>query len=529
MTMTTKLTTSCLVLAIGCTVRIPGGGSGPGSGTGTLQPPDCTSQSPRLLRRLTSQQMRNTIQAVFADPTVPTQDVLTDPVVLGFREDATQAVIRDLDAQLILSNAEAVADWAVTNKLAQLTPCQSLDDACERSFVQSFGATLYREPVPSASVDAYVAMFGAETNFGDGARAVIATMLQSPYFLYRREIGTQGGDGMYHLTPYELASSLSYLITNGPPDSTLMNEAAAGQLATNADLDREAARLLAMSSADDAFGMFVHEWLRIDDLLDRAKVDPNNLLSTAVRTSMLQETQDVFMDVLRSGGKTSDLYTAPYTYVDQTLSGYYQFGGVGGSTFQKVDLPSTRAHGLLGQGSVLARHALADSSSPVQRGKLVRERLLCQDLPPPPPNVNANPPPPDTSQTTRQRYLSHMTDPACSGCHTQIDPVGFSFEHFDQFGQWRDQENGIAIDATGTLFGMPDGDIALNGLDSLSSYLATSSQAQQCLVRFMSYHAYGLDHCSGSALTSEIGAGDGSLASIVRAIIHAPQFTIRSD
>src|SRR5450432_2485583 len=97
---------SCFLLglvAFGCDGTIEGGAN---DDTGALVPPDCTTQGPRMTRRLTNLQLRNTLQAVFNDPTVPTGDVLTDPVVLGFKADATQAVVRDLDAQLIMSNAE---------------------------------------------------------------------------------------------------------------------------------------------------------------------------------------------------------------------------------------------------------------------------------------------------------------------------------------------------------------------------------------------------------------------------------------
>jgi hypothetical protein len=110
-----------------------------------------------------------------------------------------------------------------------------------------------------------------------------------------------------------------------------------------------------------------------------------------------------------------------------------------------------------------------------------------------------------------------------------MDPVGFAFEHFDGFGRKRDQENGIQIDSTGTLSGMTDGDIALDGLDSLSTYLSTNKQVTQCLVRYMSYNAYGLDHCSESAINTEIAASDGSMKSVVMAVIHAPQFTTRTE
>ncbi len=518
------------LVAISCGVdtaepRAPGGGGGSGAGA----PPACSTRGPRMTRRLSNLQLRNTLRAVFQDQNVPTGDVLNDPVVHGFKADATQAVVRDLDAQLIMNNAETVADWAVSQKLGQLTSCQSMDAGCVRPFLQKLGKKLYREPLPESSLAAYEAMFGAEASFTEGARVVIAALLQSSYVLYRRELGTLGSDGLYHLTPYELASSLSYMLTDGPPDDALMMAADQGRLATPADLDREAARLIGQRESEAAFSSFVRNWLVIDDLARRAKLDPTNQLSDGVRASMLRETELLFVNLLRSDAKVSELFTASYTYLDQALAGYYQLGGGGGGNFQRVELPAnTRGRGVLGHGSILTRHALADRSSPVQRGKLVRERLLCEELMPPPASVDTNLPPPTMSMTTRQHYEYHTQAEFCQGCHIRIDPVGFAFEHFDGFGRKRDQENGVPIDSTGALSGVTASAIPLDGLDSLSTVLATSPEVTQCLTRYLSYNAYGLDHCSEDAIRSEVAAGSGSLKSIVLAVIHAPQFTTRS-
>jgi hypothetical protein len=514
------------LLAAGCGIDTADPNAGGGK---QLEPPECVTRGPRMTRRLTNRQLRNTLAAVFRDSNVPVTDVLNDPVIHGFRADATQAVVRDLDAQLIMNNAETVADWAVAQKLGQLTSCQTMDAGCVRPFVQTLGKQLYREPMAASAVDGYVAMFDEETSFVEGARVVISAMLQSPYVLYRRELGVRGSDGLYHLTPHELASSLSFMLTNGPPDDQLMAAADGGRLTTVADLDREAARLLASPASEAAYGVFVRDWLVIDDLATRAKMDPTNQLTDAVRTAMLRETTLKFMSILQSDAKVSELFTAQYTFLDQTLANYYQVGGAGGG-FQRVMLPpNSRARGILGDGSLLTRHALADKSSPVQRGKLVRERLLCEELEPPPPGVDTNLPPPTGVVTTRERYKIHSENEFCNQCHQRIDPIGFAFEHFDAFGRKRDQDNGLPIDATGLLAGAHDGDIALDGLDSLSSYLSTSHQVTQCLARYVSYNAYGLDRCSEAEIGAEIEASNGSLKSIVMAVIHAPHFIARTE
>ncbi len=511
-----------------CVGTIGGGDDADDDPGGELVPPDCTDRGPRMLRRLTGPQYRNTLVALFGDG-VPEAAVLVDPVVEGFQVDATQAVIRDLDGQLLMTYAEQVADWAVTNRLGQLTTCQTQDDACARGFVEAFGRRAYRQPVPAASIDGYVAMIAAEPSFADGARAVISTMLQSPYVLYRHELGAEGDDGLYHLTPHELASSLAYMLTDAPPDAELTAAADQGRLATREDLDREVTRLLSSTAVDAALGGFVEGWLHTGDLLARAKADPQQRLTDDVRRAMLRETQLVYLDVLRGGGTLGDLLTAPFTYVNSPLASYYGVGGGAGDQFTRVDLPAgQRAAGILGHGSVLTRHALSDTSSPVQRGKLVRERLLCETLPPPPPTVDATLPTPEGAITTRDRYEGHSASPACQSCHSLIDPVGFTFEHFDAFGRWRDQDNGAPVDATGGVPGLIGGDVALDGLDELASYLASSEQVAECYVEYASYHAFGLQGCSAEDVLAEVAASGGTLDGVVRAIVHAPHFTTRT-
>jgi hypothetical protein len=537
---THRIRSGALLLPILFQLACTGILSGPGGGSGDdddddddgLTPSDCTDLGPPMLRRLTARQLRNSLTVLFSDPAVPTGDVLIDPVVNGFRVDATEAVIRDLDAQQIMSYAESVADWAVSQKLGQLVSCDTADPVCRRQFITDFGKRVHREPLSDETIAAYEEMFEAETSFADGAEVVIGTMLQSPFFLYRREIGEPDPDqpGTSRLTPYELASNLSYTLTDRPPDDALLTAAAEGRLGTVADLEREAERLLSTQEAAETLGQFVRGWLETDDLESRAKVDPTNQLTDDVRRAMLLETDALFVDLVRSGGGVKELLTAPYTFVNQVLAGYYQMGGVGGDQVQRVEIPpGLRAPGILGHGSVLTRHALSDSSSPVQRGKLVRNRFLCEEIPPPPPNVNPTLGDPMGAVTTRERYEQHDADPVCRACHGKMDPVGFAFEHFDGFARRRDQEGGQPIDATGALTGMPEGDIPLDGIESLTSYLAESPAVEACLIRNMSYYAYGLDGCNQEAIRADVEASGSTLKSMVLAIIRAPQFSRRAS
>jgi len=121
---------------------------------------------------------------------------------------------------------------------------------------------------------------------------------------------------------------------------------------------------------------------------------------------------------------------------------------------------------------------------------LVRERFLCQELPPPPANLDTSPPAMDESMSTRQRYEIHTTEAACASCHKFIDSVGFGFEHYDGIGRWRDMEETHIIDATGEVSSIDD-DQTFEGDHELSNILADSNQVGQCYVQQWFTYGFG--------------------------------------
>ncbi|WP_075098074.1 DUF1592 domain-containing protein [Sandaracinus amylolyticus] len=502
----------------------PGSDAGPRPGP-EPEPTTCGDDvGPRMVRRLTARQYQRSLEAIFESPDVPTADVLSDPVVHGFRVDATQAVIRDLGAQQVMTHAERVAAWAVANRLSVITTCQTTDAACRDRFIRDLGARVFREPLSDTQRSAYAALFDAETTFPAAAELVIAAMLQSPYFLYRREIGAPATAGRHRLTQHELASELAYLLTDAPPDATLRAAADAGQLATPDDLARELERVLATPEAADTMGEFVMGWLEIADLPTRAKDDAVFVLTPELRASMLGETRELFLQVLREGGTLRDLLTAEHTFADAPLRAHYGIAEGGSGGFQRVTLPAVRAPGVLGHASVLTRHALAATSSPVARGHLVRERFLCEDLPAPPPGVPTDAVRTPGTTTTRQRYIEHSANETCAACHRLMDPIGFSLENYDAFGRYRADERGLPIDVTGVVHGAPGGDVPLDGAESLIDWLAESSQARACFTHYLSYYSYGIEGCDDVVVDESTPLRD-----VLAAIVRADHFRERTD
>jgi hypothetical protein len=181
--------------------------------------------------------------------------------------------------------------------------------------------------------------------------------------------------------------------------------------------------------------------------------------------------------------------------------------------------------------ALLATLSKVDETSPINRGKFVREQLFCQSLPPPPPNV---PKAPDVQPgvSTRERFKQHENDPACSTCHQLIDPIGLSFENFDAIGRFRATDNGQAIDTSGEITGTDDANGKFDGVVALGKKLAASKQVQECVSRqwfrfMLSRFERDVDACTMTDLVGKFRAADGSLNSLPLALLQSDSFLYR--
>ena len=546
---------SSLLLALACTGRIEGnptpmatatgGGSGPG-GTPTVAPAvtslpaasPCQGDNPgpRALRRLTAGEYAETLKQLFGDQAVPLTSVFSDPSVLGFSVDTRALVIEGLTGQQLMDQAESVAHWAVTTHLDKLSSCTSNDATCRQSFIRQFGKRVHRAPLSDQDVAAYEKLFTAEASFNDGVEAVTAAMLQSPYFLYRRELGTQQG-GTYQLTAYEIASALSYLFSGSMPDDTLMAAADSGAL-TNADEQvKQAQRLLQSPAGHARVTAFMRDWLGLSKLDTVAKDDTVFKLTPSLRQAMGEETRRLIDDaVFTQRSPFSALLTSPASFVNQELATHYGLKSAGSFTdsFAPVTFdPSERDGGLLAQGSLLTALATASESSPVQRGKMVRVRLLCEDLPPPPAKLDTALKPPAATETTRAHFTEHSKNPVCASCHQRMDPIGFGFEHYDAFGRRREQENGMPVDASGSIL-EPSGSVPFDGIAGLTAYLTGPAKdaVNTCMIRYWSYFAFGSpgwteDQCTYDSIAEHAQEGGFAMQSIIESIVKTARFSRR--
>jgi hypothetical protein len=518
-----------------------GGDNGGGGGT---TPPGIFEPLPghNPLRRLTRTQYNNTVRDLLGVAGDPAGAFGVDEEDTGFASN-NRAPLTDLQLEKYQQAADTIADNAVAN-IANVLKCApgTAEGDCVDQFIRSFGKRALRRPLSPAEAAKYKALFTAARTGSDlptGISLVISAFLQSPYFLYRVELGEAGAaavNGVIPLTPYEVGTRLSYFLTDSTPDDALLAAADAGKLRTPEGIAAEAQRLLGSGKARDTLVSFYQQWLGVDDLLTVEK-DPKAyaLFDPVVRSAMRDEVLEYVDQVTRLGdGKFQTLLTSRTTWIRGPLYPVYGLGTVGqagGSILHKMDLPADQRAGVLTLSGVMAKYGHADQSSPVGRGKLVSERLLCVIPPDPPPGVAANVPPPDPKVPTRVRFENHRKDPQCAACHALMDPLGVAFEIYDGIGSYRTMDGGKPVDANTTLSGTKASDGPIKNAIDLMGKLAAADETRTCFAKQMFRYAFGRSESDfdKALVTDIVGALSRTdrIPDLMIAIATAPGFRTR--
>ena len=494
---------------------------------------------PTPFRRLTRDQYDNTVRDLLGDTTRPARDFPPDETIGGF---GSGTAVSLLQTEQYMSAAELLAANAVAD-LPSLLPCDPAtagEDACARDFIEDFGLRAWRRPLDASEVDGLFGLY-ASTKELDGFAAsielVVAAMLQSPFFLYRPELGrvAEGEGGIVPLSGYEVATRLSYLLWDSMPDGELFTAAAAGDLTDPEGIAEQARRMLLDARAQGATRNFFRQYLGVLNIEEVGKDETMfPQWSPATARKMRAEALAFVDHVLWEGdGRFETLLTGSFTFVDEELAGIYGIEGVTGTELVRVELDPSQRAGILTMPGVLAMNSNSNQSSPVYRGKFVREQLLCQHLPNPPDDLVVVPPDPAPGLTTRERFDQHRTDPSCSGCHQLMDPLGFGFEKYDAIGLWRETENdGLAIDDSGEIIGSADVDGTFNGAVELADRLVGSAQARACFTT--QWFRYGMgraespaDDCALAEVYEAFEASDGNVIDTIVAITRTDAFRYR--
>jgi hypothetical protein len=396
----------------------------------------------------------------------------------------------------------------------------------------------FRRPVDEVEVRR-VAQLAAEVaeqeeSFERGVQVGLVAVLVSPHFLFRVELDPtpEDQDSRHRLDDYELASRLSYFIWSSMPDDRLFELAQGGELHKPEVLEAEVARMLADEKSITLVDNFASQWLDLGSLAD---VTPDPQLfpefSKELRQDMVRETQLVIQEIFRSNLNLLTFLDADFTFVNQRLAKHYGISGVTGESFCRVALPAKQRTGVLTHASILTLTSNPNRTSLVRRGKWILDTILGFHLPDPPANVPAleDAAKDSGAKSLREQLAIHRESPTCASCHNTLDPLGFGFENFDAIGRWREQDQGLPIDAAGTL---PSGEQFRGPIELMTILRQRQDEFLELVTRKMLTYALGRglelpDSCAVESILAELKQNDCRFEVLVREIVLSKPFLMR--
>ena len=514
----------------------PAGGGAAAMGGSANEPPveGALSQAPSsALHRLSRRELENTLVDVLGIAGLAAQDLPAD-LLSPFDTDVTSkeaspVFVQGLETLASKVATSLVADSARLAALGGCTPAAATDAVCFESLVAKLGLRLWRRPLTEAELRPLVTTglaFATERqDFTVGVRSALTSLLQSPSFVYRTEVGTPVAGGR-KLDSYELVSKLSYRLWGSAPDALQLERAAGAELDAVA-LSELGQAMLADPRADQQLLTFHGQWLGFEGMRVSAELAP----------AMLSETRALLQRVLvEQRGAWSQLFTSTETFVDPLLAAHYGLPAPGAAAGAWVSYARPEQIGILAHGSVLSLASRnTDDTSPTIRGKYFATRLMCWSVPPPPPDVNPdNPPEADATTCKSEAYQLHRdASGSCAACHKLMDPIGFGLERLDGLGRYRTEEKAnpaCAISGEGEL----DGIGTFNGLKGLVDLALSQQGLQGCAVRHYLRFANGRfeggeDEATLHSLTGQfLASGEDFRALQLSAIAH-PTFGYRVE
>jgi len=451
---------------------------------------------PLVMRRMTEAQYRNTIKDIFGDVSLGGRfepDARANHLIAvgASRATITPGGLEQYD-RMAMGIAQQVVSPERRDEYIPCTPAaaNAPDDACARAFLTRVGPLLYRRALTAEELDAQIkiASVGASQakDFYYGIQLSLAGMLQSPKFLFVHERAEPTSDGKHRLTAESMATRLSLLLWGSSPDAELLRAAEAGELSTQAGLNKQVDRMIASPRFEAGVRAYFADMLQLDlfrAVSKDAALYPN-YVSEVANQAQEQALRTIVNQVVKGDGDYRKIFTTKETFLTPVLASAYnvplesKWGNAG--YWQAVTLPDSMPQaGVLTQIGFAALHSSSGKTSPTLRGKAMRELFMCQDVPPPPPDVDfsqfesAGP-----NASMRDAIEAHAKNPACAGCHRLMDGLGLALENYDTAGMFRMTEaGGKPIDSSGVLDG-----VTFKDATALGQAMHDSPRVTSCLV-----------------------------------------------
>ncbi len=345
-----------------------------------------------------------------------------------------------------------------------------------KAFSLRFAQLAYRRPLTAEQRTDLERIYSADVAPEIAAKRAFIFTLSNPAFLY---------PGLGPQDDYAVASRLALTLWDSVPDNALLQAAAAGQLKTEAQVRKQAQRLLKDPRAKAKLRDFLHHWLHVEEGAEIAKDQQeypgfDQAVVMDLRTSLDLFTEGV---VWSEASDYRQLLLGDTILMNERLAKFYGQKVEPGAGFQPVKMDPEQRGGVLTHPFLLATFSYTKSTSPIHRGVFVTRNILGRMLKPPPMAIAFMDDKFDPSFTMREKVTELTAKPACQSCHVTINPLGFSFERFDAVGRVRATDNHKPVDATSEYTAADGQVIKLTGARDVAKHAAESAAGQAGFVR----------------------------------------------
>ncbi|MDF1739564.1 MAG: DUF1592 domain-containing protein [Verrucomicrobiales bacterium] len=354
-----------------------------------------------------------------------------------------------------------------------------------REFGAQFPSVAFRRPLKPEEKSLFVdKAFEKHGETDEAIRRIVLLSLTSPRFLYP-DTAFDSPTG-----PWARASTMALALWDSIPNRNLRKAAEQGKLSNAKQVEEKAWQMLHDGRARNKTREFFHHWLELDKAQQVSKdselfPDFSPEVMADLRTSL-----ELFLDEITWSEKSDyrELLLSDKMFLNERLGKIYGKPEIKGS-FQKADLPGQARTGVITHPYLMTAFAYHNNTSPIHRGVFLTRNIAGMTLKPPPEAIEFkdNDFPPHLSMREKVTELTRAK--ACMACHSMINPLGFSLEHYDAIGRWRAKEEDKPINDDGILETDSGERIEIKGPREVAEFAANSESSHRAFVRQMFHHS----------------------------------------
>ena len=503
---------------------------------------------PNPLRRLNRNQYCNTMRDLLgihfdAGHSLPIDGAGGE----GFDNAAETLFLSPIHGEKYLEAAKEALDYSAKDESSRrlifhvYPDDKNTPEEAAKKVLQRFARRAFRRPPQDAELEKLMSLFRAATarqhTYEQAVYYALQGVLVSPQFLFLVEPTIDASEPQ-PIDAYSFATRLAFFLWDSSPDKELMDRAEDGSILKEDVYRDQVVRMLNSPKVRPMAESFIGQWLGTREIGRQIKPDTNMFrqFDDELAAAFREEPVLLFQHILKENRSIIEFVDSDYIFVNGETFGFYGLKENRPENLVqnlvKCQLPPSHIRGgVITMAGPLTVSSYPNRTSPVIRGKWVLETILGVTPPTPPPNVEPlSEKPEDTAgKTLRQRFEIHRQNPTCAACHATLDPIGFGLENFDAIGRYRDQDNGLPIDASGQL---ASGETFQNAIELKKLVLDRKDQFVRHFTIKMLAYALGRglvdsDYCIVDQIIADLKDNEYKIHRLIFGILRSPAMQMR--